>query len=192
MDHPNGFAQLTADIYLNAVATCFDPHTNYFSPQAKEDFQAGLSTEAYFFGIVFTENENGQVAVEKLTPGGPAWKSGEIHKGDELVSLVWEGKEAQDVSSAGLEEVYRVLDQSIHDKLMFRFKKADGTMNMVLLRKEKMEAEENIVKSFVLKGEKKTGVYFIARLLYRMGKRNRLKLCKRCGKRNYQTKKRKY
>jgi carboxyl-terminal processing protease len=157
LDHPGGFAELTANIYLDAIATCFDPHTNYFSQQGKEEFQAALSTEAYFFGVVFTENDNGQVAIEKLTPGGPAWKSGEIHKGDELVSLVWEGKEAQDVSSAGLEEVYRILDQSIHDKLMFRFKKADGTMNMVLLRKEKMQAEENIVKSFVLKGEKKLG-----------------------------------
>ena len=157
LDYPAGYSSLITEIYLNSIAVCFDPHTNYFSPEGKEELQAELSTEAYFFGIVFGENEKGQIIVDKLTPGGAAWKSGEIHKDDELVSLTWEGKEVQDMTGATLEEVYEVLDQSIHDKLLFRFKKADGTMNMVLLRKEKAENEENIVKSFVLKGEKKIG-----------------------------------
>ncbi len=157
LDYPTGFSALVSEIYLNAIATSFDPHTNYFSPQGKEEFQAELSTEAYFFGIVFNQNEKGQVVVDKLTPGAPAWKSGEVNKGDELVSLQWEGKEVQDMTGASLEEVYEALDQSIHDKLLFRFKKTDGTMNMVVLRKEKEENDENIVKSFVLNGEKKIG-----------------------------------
>ena len=157
LDYPTGYSTLVTEIYLNAIATSFDPHTNYFSPEGKEDFQAELSTEAYFFGIVFGENEKGQIIVDKLTPGGAAWKSGDIHKDDELVSLTWEGKEMQDMTGATMEEVYEILDQSLHDKLLFRFKKADGTMSMVLLRKEKAENEENIVKSFVLKGEKKIG-----------------------------------
>ena len=157
LDHPAGYAAFVAELYLNTVASCFDPHTNYFSPKGKEEFQEELSTEAYFFGIVFGENEKGQIVIDKLTPGGAAWKSGEINKSDELLSLHWEGKEVQDMTGATMEEVYEVLDQSIHDKLMFRFRKADGTTSMVLLRKEKDSNDENIVKSFVLKGEKKIG-----------------------------------
>ncbi len=157
LDYPAGFSTLVTEMYLNAIATGFDPHTNYFSPQGKEEFQAELSTEAYFFGIVFNENESGKIVVDKLAPGGPAWKSGEINKGDELVSLHWEGKEVQDMTGASLEEVYEVLDQSLHNRLLFRFKKADGTISMTFLRKEKSENEENIVKGFVLKGEKKIG-----------------------------------
>ncbi len=157
LDNPAGYDVVIAEMYLNAIATCFDPHSNYFSPQANEEFQSSLSTEAYFFGIGFKENDKGVVVIEKLSPGGAAWKSGEINKGDELVSLQWEGKEAQDMTGASLEEVYKVLDLSIHDKLMFRLRKADGTMSNVYLRKEKEENEENIVKSFVLKGDKKLG-----------------------------------
>ncbi len=153
----NDFAVSIQQMYLEAVATVFDPHTNYFSPEGKEDFQAALSTEAYYFGINLTENEEGKITVEKLTPGGPAWKTGEINKGDELMSLVWEGKEAKDLAGLTLPEVYDILDQSTHDRLIFRFKKADGTIKMVQLQKEKMESEENIVKSFVLNGDKKIG-----------------------------------
>lgn len=157
LDYPTGFPALVTEMYLNSIASSFDPHSNYFSPQGKESFQAELSTEAYFFGIVFDEDENGKVVVGKLTPGGPAWKSGEINKGDELVSLQWEGKEVQDMEGASLQDVYEVIDQSVHDKLLFRFKKTDGTVSMVFLRKEKSENEENIVKSFVLKGDKTIG-----------------------------------
>ncbi|MBL7746958.1 MAG: carboxy terminal-processing peptidase [Chitinophagaceae bacterium] len=157
MEHPSGFAAIVTELYLNAIASCFDPHTNYFSPEGKEDLQAELSTEAYFFGIVFSDDEKGKITIDKLTPGGAAWKSGEINKGDELVSLLWEGKEVQDMTGATLEEVYEVLDQSNHDKMIFRLRKADGTISNVMLRKEKADNEENIVKSFVLKGEKKIG-----------------------------------
>jgi len=157
LDFPAGFPALVTALYLNAVASVFDPHTNYFSPQGKEEFQSQLSTEAYFFGIVFGENESGGVIVDKLTPGGPAWKSGEIHQGDELLSLQWEGKEVQDLEGASMEDVFEIIDQSIHDKLLFRFRKKDGTTSMVFLKKEKSDKEENIVKSFVLKGEKKVG-----------------------------------
>lgn len=157
LNYPEGFSALITELYLNAVASCFDPHTSYFSPLGKEKLQEELSAEAWFFGIEFEENEKGQVVVAKLIPGGPAWKSGEINKGDELLSLHWEGKEVQNVTDAAVEEVYETLDQSLHDKLLFRFRKPDGTVSLVYLRKEKADNEENIVKSFILKGEKKAG-----------------------------------
>lgn len=164
LNHPAGYQALTNEMYLNAIATSFDPHSNYFSPETREAFQAELSTESFLFGITFAQNEKGQIVVDKLTPGGAAWKSGEVHKGDELVSLQWEEKESQDMTGATVEEAYEMLDQSNHDKLLFRFRKTDGTMSNVLLRKEKAENDENIVKGFLLKarlpdgqGEKKIG-----------------------------------
>ena len=157
LDAPGGYDAFVAELYLNAIATSFDPHTNYFSASTGEDFQAGLSTESLSFGIELDENDKGQVVIDKLVPGGPAWKSGELHEGDELQSLQWEGKEAVDMSNASLEEAWEVLDQSSKDRMVFKFRKADGTTVIVLLRKEKLENEENIVKGFVLKGEKKIG-----------------------------------
>lgn len=157
LDSPAGLPENLKEIYLDALAQGFDPHTNYLSVQGKEQFQEQVSSEGYYFGIVFTENEEGKIVVDKLTPGGAAWKSGEMNKGDELLSILWEGKEAQDMEGASLEDVYEALDISVHDRMIFRLKKPDGTISNVILRKEKMENEENIVKSYVLNGEKKIG-----------------------------------
>ena len=154
---PAGFENYVAALYLDALASGFDPHTNYFSPQGKEEFQAELSSEALSFGLDLDENEKGKIIVERLTPGGPAWKNGDLNKGDELLSLQWEGKQAVEMTGSTIEEAYEVLEQSSNDRLAFKFQKTDGTVRTIFLRKEKIENEENIVKGFVLKGEKKIG-----------------------------------
>jgi carboxyl-terminal processing protease len=157
LNHSAGFSEYISQLYLNAIATGFDPHTNYFSQEGKEDFKSSMSTEVLSFGMELDENERGQIIIDELTPGGPAWKSGDINKGDELLSLQWEGKEAVEIGGLALEDVYEILDQSANDRLVLKSRKQDGSVKFVFLRKEKIENEENIVKGFVLKGEKKIG-----------------------------------
>jgi carboxyl-terminal processing protease len=157
LDHPDGFSDYVFQLYLNTIASGFDPHSNYFSQEGKEEFKEALSTEALSFGLGLGENEKGQIVIKDLIPGGPAWKSGDINEGDELLSLQWEGKEAVEIAGLSLEDAYEVLDQSINDRLVLKSKKSDGAIKIVFLRKEKLENEENIVKGFVLKGEKKIG-----------------------------------
>jgi carboxyl-terminal processing protease len=157
LEHPEGFASFITDLYLNAIATSFDPHTNYFSPEGKEMFQSALSTEGYSFGLEFGENEKGKIIIEYLIPGGPAWKSGELNKGDELQQLYWENKGPAEITDLSSEEIYEMLELSTQEKLVVKVRKANNTVKTVTLRKEKISNEENIVRSFVLKGEKKIG-----------------------------------
>ncbi|MGQ0738716.1 MAG: carboxy terminal-processing peptidase [Bacteroidota bacterium] len=156
-DHPSGIDGYIADLYLNALASGFDPHSNYFSPQEKAEFQESLSTEALSFGFDLDENDKGQIIVDQLAPGGPAWKSGDLNKGDVLLSILWEGKEWTDMTGATLEEAYDELDKSSTDKVMLKIQKTDGSIKQVIMRREKIENGENIVKGFLLEGEKKVG-----------------------------------
>ena len=157
LNYPGSFSEYVSQLYLNAIATGFDPHTIYFSQEGKEQFKSSMSTEVLSFGLELDENEKGQIVIDELTPGGPAWKSGDINKGDEVLSLQWEGKEAVEVAGLTLEDVYEILDQYVTDRLVVKSRKQDGSLQFVFLRKEKIENEENIVKGFVLKGEKKIG-----------------------------------
>ncbi|MGK2864716.1 MAG: carboxy terminal-processing peptidase [Chitinophagaceae bacterium] len=157
LNNPAGFSEYVFQLYLDAISTGFDPHTNYFSQQGKDEFKAALSTEAISFGFALEENDEGQIIIDQLTPGGPAWKSGDLHEGDELVSLQWEGKEVVEMAGLSPEDAYEILDQSLNDRLVVKSKKSDGTVQFVFLRKEKIENEENVVKGFLLKGERKIG-----------------------------------
>lgn len=156
-NHASGFENYVGSLYLESIAASFDPHSTYFSPAAMENFIASLSSAGYYFGVVLEENEKGEVIIGQLTPGGPAWKSGALYSGDVIRQLKWEGREAMDLFGVDLEEINDLLLESNHATLELTVTNAAGVPRTVVLRKEKMEQEENIVKSFVLQGTKKVG-----------------------------------
>ena len=154
----DGFENYVQTVYLDAVATTFDPHTNYFPETEKQNFESSLSKDGYYFGFALGENEKGEPAIIHLYPGGPAWKTGELNQDDVLLQMKWEGKEPIDLVGAEAAEVSSLLDASNNDLLYLTIKKTNGQVKTVQLRKEKMEGgDEDIVKSFLLNGSKKIG-----------------------------------
>ena len=143
--------------YCKAIAVCYDPHTEYFPLTEKENFESELGQQAMVFGFQFKEENDGIVKIENIAPGSPAFKSGQINKGDKIKSVQWGNEPPIDVSSEGLKQLYDVLEMSNHEKATFKIQKPDGTERMVSLYKEKTDAEENKVKSFLLKGNKTIG-----------------------------------
>ena len=73
-------------IYMNAFAGTFDPHTDYFSPIASQDFNIDMSRSVEGIGAQLT-NENDYVKIADVVPGGPAFKSKLLHKGDKIIGV---------------------------------------------------------------------------------------------------------
>lgn len=73
-------------VYLNAFANIFDPHTSYFSPKATDDFQIRMTQSLEGIGArLSTENEYTKVV--EIIPGGPADKTGEIKPNDYIIGV---------------------------------------------------------------------------------------------------------
>jgi carboxyl-terminal processing protease len=159
LQSPGGIPQSVGNDYCRTLAEYFDPHTNYFPLTEKENFESELGGKPLQFGFQLHEDDNGVVTIGKLAPGSPAFKSGQLNKGDKIIALQWQGKEEIDVSEASREEVSEMLNASNHDQVTFTIKKTDGTIRKVVLQKEKAENnnEEDKVKSFVLKGASNIG-----------------------------------
>jgi carboxyl-terminal processing protease len=157
LNHASGYENHVATQFLQSVSLAFDPHSSYLSLAQMENFLASLSTEGYYFGINVDENERGEIVVSQLTPGGPAWKSGEVHAGDVIEQIRWEGSEWIEVDGMTQDEFDNLLEESIRNSIEFGLKETGGIEKTVRLRKEKMSAEENRVKSFILEGEKRIG-----------------------------------
>ncbi len=157
LNYPGGFEIYVASVFLKSITSSFDPHSAYMSASDMDNFMTSLSTEGYFFGITINENENGDVVIEQLTPGGPAWKSGQVHSGDVIHKLQWEGNESVDIEGVGIEEANEILSATNHSSLSVTTSDIAGQRTEVILKKEKIESSENIVKSFVLQGDKKIG-----------------------------------
>jgi len=72
--------------YTYALTTSFDPHTSYFSPDEFENFQIDMSRSLEGIGAKL-QMENEYTVVNEIIPGGPAFNSNLLKKGDRIVGV---------------------------------------------------------------------------------------------------------
>ncbi|PWT76576.1 MAG: hypothetical protein C5B59_06200 [Bacteroidetes bacterium] len=160
LQSPQGIEYIVGTMYCQAEASCYDPHTAYFPPDVKSAFESQLGNKPLEFGFSLDENEDGNIEINHLAPGGPAFKSGMLSEGDKMISLQWENKDPIDVAGASVEEVGHMLRAFGGNKMIITVRKADGTTRQVTLHKEKVaveDDEEDKVKGFLLKGKYTVG-----------------------------------
>lgn len=157
LNKPAGYENYLALLYMNSFATCFDPHTYFFTSNEKRNFEDEISTETFSFGFDLDETPEMDIKISRLVPGGPAWNSNLLKQGDVILKLRWNNNKSIDLTGASLEEVSHMLKESSNDKLTLTVRKANGISEEVTLTKAKITAEENLVKGVILKGEKKIG-----------------------------------
>lgn len=152
-------AKIRADLcekYFEAFVHLFDPHSAYFTKDSWASFFTSLSSDDFVFGLAVEENTAGALEVASIMPGGPAWKSNELHKKDLIKSLAYNGKTV-DLEETTEEELDGILAQSTTTQLDLTVQKTDGSIKKVTLAKEKVKNDRNIIKSYVINGTKKIG-----------------------------------
>ncbi len=73
-------------VYVNAFATSYDPHTQYFSPRTSQNFNINMSLSLEGIGAVL-RSEDEYTSIVRLVTAGPADKAGQLKPGDRIVSV---------------------------------------------------------------------------------------------------------
>jgi len=110
--------QVTSDdifeVFMNAFAHVFDPHSSYFSPRNSEEYkiQMSLSYEGIGASLQLIDD---YVTVLNVLPGGAAAASGQINANDRIVA-VGEGKNGKLVDVVGwrLDDVVQLIRGKIN------------------------------------------------------------------------------
>lgn len=140
----------------NFFCTYFDPHTAYFSNDSKSSFVASLSKEHLSLGMTVNLNEKNEIIVHEIDPNGPAYQTGLIKKGDQIIS-VSNHKETLQVSCASLESISTMIMSEANKSLTLTLKRNSGKNFDVHIEKQVMKDEENSVFSFIIGKESKIG-----------------------------------
>lgn len=157
LENPIGYEAHLGTFYLNAIANSFDPHTTYFSPVEKEKFEDELSRGNFEFGFSLQEKEGGKVEVSGLIPGSPAWNCNEINVGDQVLSIVLDGKKKVDLRKKSLEDLQIQMYNLNPEKVVLNLLKQNGVSKQVELGKGEVYVEEDVIKSVILEGDQKIG-----------------------------------
>ncbi len=104
--------QLTRDevveVYLNALAHVYDPHSDYLGHQQMESFSIAMSLKLFGIGALL-ENEDGYCKIKELVPGGPAARSGLLKPGDKIIAVAQANKEPTDIINMPLQHAVELI-----------------------------------------------------------------------------------
>lgn len=153
---PGKFNSDLEDAYLNCITWCYDPHTSYMNLEEKKEFDTEMSAAEFSAGLDLEENEKGDKTVNYLQPGGSAWRSGQLHKGDVVVKVKTEDKE-KDAADLSEEELSGLLNGTSESDVEITVRSAAGETKTAVLHKEKVADDEGVVKSYVLHGKQNIG-----------------------------------
>lgn len=150
-------ANFVSKAFFNAMAMAYDPHTRYYHFDFTDILSAFFSESDESYGFKLTENEQGEIAVSKLLPGGPAWRSNQIHVGDVLLKMTLSDDTELDFNCTTLDEVSRSISKKAAKNAKLTILTTSKELKTVELTKEKVTSDENAVRGYVLKGEKNVG-----------------------------------
>ncbi len=68
------------EIYLNALAHVYDPHSDYLGHEELQSLSIALNLSLFGIGASLT-TEDGTCVIRELIPGGPAARSGLLKAG---------------------------------------------------------------------------------------------------------------
>ena len=149
-------------VYINAYTEVFDPHTNYFSPKDKEDFDTSFAGKVIGIGAQIQEKK-GNLYMGPLVVGAPAWKSKQISEGDKILKVRSKpNEEAINVVGMLVDEAVRLIRGEKGTEVTLTLQKKDGSVKEVKLIREEVSIEDTFARSIIVnspKGEKYGSIY---------------------------------
>lgn len=148
-------------VYINSIATRFDPHTSYFAPDDKERFDVSISGKLEGIGARL-QKKNDFTEITELISGGPAWKGKELESGDVVLKVAQGTKEPVDVVGMRLDDVVKKIKGPKGTEVRLTVKKTDGSIKIISIIRDEVEIEETYAKSsLVEKNGKKYGIIYL-------------------------------
>ena len=129
------------NVFVNAITTTMDPHTEFFPPVDKRYFDEEMS--GVFYGIgASLQYDDGNIKVSSILTGSPAAKSGEIQPGDVIMKVAQGKDEPVDLTGYVVTDAVKVIRGKKGTEVGLTIKKADGTIKVVTLIRDKIVQDE--------------------------------------------------
>jgi carboxyl-terminal processing protease len=148
-----------------------DPHSGYFLPVDRREFQESLSGIYYGIGAVLQEGE-GKVRISELMIGGPVWRSGQVDKGDVIVAVGEEKQKPQTTEGMSMSEVIKLIRGKKGTIVSVTFRKVDGSLKTLSIARDALQLEDTFVKSAVIDDSVKLGYIYLPKFYTSFGDPN--------------------
>jgi carboxyl-terminal processing protease len=145
-------------LFSNAFLAVYDPHTQYFPPKEKEDFDISFSGKLEGIGAML-QVKDGYIKVSEIIPGSASWRQGELKAGDVILEVAQGDKEPVDVVDMRLDKAVRLIRGPKGTEVRLTVKKVDGEITIIPIIRDVVVIEETYAKSLLIQ-EKEDSVKY--------------------------------
>ncbi len=140
-------------VYLNTFTHIYDPHSEYYKPIDKENFDIRFSGRLEGIGASL-RTEGDYTKVVRVVVGGPAWKQKELEENDVIMKVRQEKEEEPvDITGMVIDDVVQLIRGDKGTEVTLTVKKIDGSVQEITITRDVVVLEEQYAKSLILDGE---------------------------------------
>lgn len=143
-------------VYFNSITGIYDPHTEYYAPKDKANFDISMSGQLEGIGAQLQEKE-GYIKVTNIVPGSASWRQGQL-KAEDIIVKVGQGEaEPVDITDMQLDDAVQLIRGKKGTEVRLTVKKPDGNTIVIPIIRDIVVMEESFAKSVILKKGKNIG-----------------------------------
>lgn len=148
------------NIYVNALTKVFDPHTNYFPPAEKDNFDIRMSGKLEGIGAQLQEKD-GYIRVTKIIPGSPSALQGELKENDIILKVAQAAEEPVDIVDVRIDDAVKLIRGKKGTEVRLTVRKPDGSVKVISIIRDVVQLEETYARSAIIEDKDKKPVGYI-------------------------------
>lgn len=137
------------EAYLNTFAHLFDPHSDYYNPKEKQDFDINMGGKLEGIGARL-RTEGDLTKVVSIVPGGPAWKGKQLEVDDAILKVTQKGEEPVDVFGMRIDDVVSMIRGDKGTIVVLNIQKQDGSIMDIEIERDVVNIEESFARSAII------------------------------------------
>jgi carboxyl-terminal processing protease len=137
------------EAYLGAISNYFDPHTDYFSPKEKQDFDINMGGKLEGIGARL-QTDGDYTKVFNIVVGGPAWKTKKLEDNDIIMKVAQEGQEPVDITGMRVDDVVQLVRGKKGTTVILTVKKKDNSIVDIAIERDEVQLDDSKAKSVII------------------------------------------
>lgn len=144
--------------YINAITSVYDPHSNYFPPQDKENFDITMSGKLEGIGATLQEKD-GFIKVVDIVAGSASWREGQLKAGHIILKVGQASAEPVSIVDMRLDEAVKLIRGPKGTEVRLTIRDLDGIEKVISIIRDIVILEETYAKSIVVYDSTKTSKF---------------------------------
>ena len=137
------------EAYLGSITSYYDPHTNFFSPKEKEDFDINMGGKLQGIGARL-QTDGDETKIFSLVVGGPAWLTKKIEDNDIILKVAQNNEEPVDITGMRVDDVVQLVRGKKGTTVVLTIRKKDNSIIEVPIVRDEVQLEDSKAKSVIL------------------------------------------